>query len=244
MHSQTITSIFTDDPSNDFTVHLVKPIAITDETSLVYVEDIIIDNNWYNINKYNKTIKIKESVAGTVGDVSITLTEGFYSTKNELADHLETVFNSELNGTVTVTYSSITNKFTITNTNFWLFDFLSLNDASKVLGYGDSEINIGFLQTHISTKVVVLNNSWIYLKFYFNDSNVNNLFTDNQTMSIMIPITSGNGNPIVYKPDTPKLIQELNVSDNISTIRAVLYDQYLNPLQNDEGAVLINFQFN
>lgn len=244
MHSQTITSLFTSDPSNDFTINLEKPVFINDETSMVYIEDIIIENNWYNVNKYNKNIKISEFTELGIEDRIFGLDDGFYKNKDELALNLETVMNSALDGDVTVVYNKITDKFSVTCTNKFYFDFESVPDASKILGYGKNPPpNNLYLNTQINPTMIILHNSWIYIKFYFDDSNINNLFTNNQTMSIMIPITSSHGNPIVYKPDTPSLIEQLHNSSNISSIRVVLYDQYLNLLQNDEGAVLINFSF-
>ena len=95
-------------------------------------------NNLYNVNDYNNKIYINEN--GT--DFTLTLTNGYYDI-NDLETHLEQIFNADINGTLTVTTNTITNKFTFSNTLPFYFTFSTNthNSARKLLGLNavDSE---------------------------------------------------------------------------------------------------------
>lgn len=241
MESQIISSHFSGtSDSSDFTISLNKPISITKETSTVYIEDIMVKHTWYNINEHNKTIAIREDGI----DLVIALVEGYYPTKTILAAHMQTQFNATTAGVMTITYDTVTDRYTFDNaTLIWSFRFSVNSDPAAMLGYVNQTTDTSTSPTHVSVFTPLLFYSLIFMKFFFNESNVNALFVDNQTMSFSVPIVAGFGEMIFFKPDTRVMIQKLNTSDTISSIRIVLYDENLKLLNNHGGFVMVSFKF-
>ena len=101
-------------------------------------------NNIYNVNDNNNTIYLNEN--GT--NIQCTLTNGFYNT-TDFVNHLSTLLNNNLTGSVSVSLNDNTNKLTITNTITFYFTFGSNtnNSAFKLLGFNSQDGTTNTTQT-------------------------------------------------------------------------------------------------
>tara|TARA_E500000305_G_scaffold39550_2_gene30268 strand:+ start:827 stop:1687 length:861 start_codon:yes stop_codon:yes gene_type:complete len=154
-------------------------IALTDAT---------IPYNFNNINANNKTV--------VIGGTTYNLEEGNYSTF-DLANSLQTFITIE-DSNASITYSAITNKFTIRTTTVGTTSFL-FSTSFKVFGFADGSTtyNLSSASNVVSTGLanVLLYND-LYIRTNLNTNNI----LDNQLSTILckIPIDTSPFSNIIY----------------------------------------------
>ena len=116
------------------------------------LKSFVATNNLYNITDLNNKIYVGENDT----NITITLTNGYYYA-SDLKTHLQTKMNEVMTGTISVSFDEITNKFTITDTIVFSFDFLAntTNSARKLIGF--NEKNTSQSLTHVSDIPIDLN---------------------------------------------------------------------------------------
>lgn len=121
---------------------------------LLSVQHAIIPYSFYNINSKNNVITIQEIV-----DVNTTITNTLYLSNGnynayQLANYLGTLFPSSR---MVVTYDSIKNKFTFTNSTY-NFKFLSAySSCQELLGLSTNDLyNTSILKSLSSYKLINL----------------------------------------------------------------------------------------
>jgi hypothetical protein len=96
----------------------------------VKIQNVIIPLSYYNINSLNNSITFNDGVLRTA-----TLTLGSY-TANQLATMIQTAMNAISTLVFTITYNSITQKFTISSTsNFSLIFTIQTSLLPVMLGF-------------------------------------------------------------------------------------------------------------
>tara|TARA_R100000697_G_scaffold117641_1_gene139423 strand:- start:2133 stop:2993 length:861 start_codon:yes stop_codon:yes gene_type:complete len=154
-------------------------IALTDAT---------IPYNFNNINSTNKTV--------IIGGTTYNLEEGNYSTF-DLANSLQTFISIE-DSNASITYSAITNKFTIRTTTVGTTTFV-FSTSFKVFGFADGSTtyNLSSVSNVVSTGLanVLLYND-LYIRTNLNTNNI----LDNQISTILckVPIDVAPFSNIVY----------------------------------------------
>lgn len=125
--------------TTDVTVNLEQAIeCFTSEHLAVSLHSLSLPSSWYNIGPFDNSFEFKIS-AGAYQ--TLTVSPGNYNTR-QLANAIETLLNGLSLGTYTVSYSSITNHFTVsetTTTNEFSLRFTGSNTIHKQLGFAKDE---------------------------------------------------------------------------------------------------------
>lgn len=167
------------------------------------------------------------------GNKKAPITPGTY-THTELAVEVAIALNLASSNTWTCTYDHISDLFTLTASASSL---LTWNDpaghgssAHEVLGFIPHTTAAGLL--FVSTLSPVIEPSVLYVRVTFLEQSEEKLQTKINNYTFTIPITSAWRKNIVYKPDTPLLIQQFDSATVIKNLNIQVYSDLdeLNPI--------------
>lgn len=184
------------------------------------VISVEIPFSYYIFNDLNNTFTLTESTSGAS---VITITPGNYTSSQMITELNAQFITGGATAVYTVTYSSITNKFTITsdgggaNASFTL-TFGSAGDTTNTdphwfLGF-DSGVNASTLLVLISPNVILLSGpNYIYVNSQLQGQLTNNILPTgaenlgggNRGPQIAkVPVTTGPGSVIFYNDPAPE----------------------------------------
>lgn len=193
----------------------------------INIKSIEMPIGWYNIRNFNNILKFKiyDSVDMLVNSYSITLENGNYTGANIIAI-LQSLMNAVISGTTTtITYSTITNKITISLTNSFYIEIIE-TELSKILGFsnlqkGQSNIN--------SVNCCNLNfDNYIILNIKGAQSQYNN------NISIKLPVNVNQGQVLNLIGNNDLFNQKLEILDNVLyNLHIKITDKYGQSLSNN-----------
>lgn len=152
----------------------------------VSVENFACPYTFYNINSSNNLLVYYENVTYN----TLTITPGNYNTNSLISHLLETMTN------FTITYSSITNKFTFSNQV--QFNFASHSTCLSLLGFSTGLMSIN----NTLTSDICVNLSpyrCICIGSNLRTFSVNTLLPNNQSILASIPINTAPNSIIIYE---------------------------------------------
>lgn len=210
--------------SSNFTILLNDKVMLYGRKQLCLV-NFLGYNTLYNIDSNNNTINFFENSLNKTA----TLASGFYNA-NTLSTEISNVLTNASGGynTYTVTYSTLTNKYTISAANNFQLLFSSGANASvspfKVMGFSNSNGTSGIDTTlGTSTTGYDIVNLTLPLSFYvqinsFGSSNFKS--TDGDTFTFYVPSVSSNGQIIEYRSGG-YFEQWINIPSNMNVIERI-----------------------
>lgn len=172
----------------------------------------VIPNSFYNVSNLNNKLYVEHSVDG---NNTLTLTNGYY-TSSELATELKTQLDSISAVTYTVSFDSLTSKYTFTPSagNFgFKFTTNTSNSCRKLIGKNAVDDTLGASQ--ISDNNVDLAP---YKVLYFSIPSAGNyvLTSQNVNSSFYISVNEINGEEIRQDYHNDLIYLEFNQTINVS----------------------------
>ena len=211
--------------SSNFTILLNDKVMLLGRKQLGLV-NFIGYNTLYNIDSSNNKIDFYENL---IVMPPATLASGFYNA-NTLATEIGNALTTASSGynTYTVTYSTLTNKYTVSAGNNFKLLFSSGKNASvspwKVMGFSNSNGTSG-IDTTLGTSATGndIVNLTLPLSFYiqinsFGASNFKS--TDGDTFTFYVPSVASNGEIIEYRSGG-FFEQWINIPSNINVIERI-----------------------
>ena len=210
--------------SSNFEYTIKDSISIdTEQLSQARLTQVLIPHSFYHINANNNVIPFDDN--GTIFDAVIT--PGTY-THTQLATEIATAINAGAGvNTVSVIYDTNKDVFTTTSpANFrylWALNpSLSTALANIVMGY--TIVDTALALTSSSSQSPKISPTSLLLTIGFDEQSQEIGQTKFGRHTFVIPIVSDFGLPIIYKPDTPMLVQRFNKNTVIKKINVRLYD--------------------
>jgi hypothetical protein len=179
---------------SDFVYQLTQSVRFIKKSQnkqyYVRIENVRIPVSFYNINSNNNVLTFLDAASSE----SATITPGNY-TIDELLTELQVQMNLQVSGSpYTITYDDITQKVNIANSSANILTIQDTTALNSVIGFDNGQTiggssnddgnNIGYTNTmrHLKLQIpnIVSNN------LYSNDEN---LVTQIQPISVIIPIT-------------------------------------------------------
>lgn len=210
--------------SSNFTILLKDKVILNGRKQLCLV-NFLGYNTVYNIDSSNNTINFYENSTNKTAIIA----SGFYNA-DTLASEIQVVLNNASGGynTYTVSYSILTNRYTISAGNAFQLLFSSganaANSPWKVMGFSNSNGTSG-IDTTLATSTTgndVVNLS-LPLSFYIQINSFgscNFLTTDGDTFTFYVPSVSSNGQIIEYRSGG-YFEQWINIPSNINVIERI-----------------------
>lgn len=209
---------------NDFNITFNYPLP----EGYYQLKNTIIPNSIYVVNDTNNKIYFNENGSGS--DSTATLTNGNYTTAT-LATEIGTQMTAvtAFARTYTATYSSVTNKFTITvsaSTFKMRMGTNTTNSARYITGYNADDAT--YISSHTSDVMVNLTNNVYSCNIIIQSQSVTNYLYDNSNtlFTFSVPITTTFGDISVYEPikhyhlrlDTPTRNLKIQVRDDLNNL--------------------------
>jgi hypothetical protein len=193
-----------------------------------------IPYSFYNVNIRNNTLNFYLNNQPTM--ISVSVPVGNYNV-NTLLTALNTALSSY---NFTITYSSLTNKFTFTNTS--TFSFYSSSSIFAILGFYSSTSNSLLVSSLISGSYTLTSNAVVNLQTQqcvnictnFCTNNINSVNGQQSTILASIPINCPPYSIINYSNDSTT--NKVNLYSNLfASINIKLLDQ-------DNNLIDLNYQ--
>lgn len=199
-------------PSEKFGSTLENSTVTLYYTTFMNLHDIV--------NQYNKFFFFSEDGGATV---TATLVEGFYDA-NTLATQLQTQLNavSAFGAIYTVTFSSVTNKYTIAvggghtmaiipgTFNIYYETGMTADSIARTSQVSPGKVDVS------GPKVLHVLITPIYTRNVVSLPTIQSLFT--------VPLTAGFGKQELFVPNVP--VYELITSTNLKEMQITLYDEF------------------
>ena len=210
------------------------------ETNLIQVDDnysihlsvinASIPYSFYNINSTNNELTFHEYISGTSRGLTLYIEEGNYT-----AYQLATYLSQNLPNT-TVSYNSITNKFTFTNS---VNDFIIFNQYStcqNLLGLSTNDLYNGSVGKSLTLpfQINLAQNQMIKIATNFNAGSISNLNNNDMRILCSFPVNNAPYSLINYTNNDNYKIDLNNNTFNSINIKL---------LNQDEIPLILNNQF-
>lgn len=186
-------------------------------------------NTIYNVATNSNQIVVVEP--GVPQTVTLTIPVGDYDASS-LATAIQTAWNaSALTGTLTLTYSSLTGKYTFSSTVAFQLDFQVVTGVFytkmyQALGFNYNSITTSATSTTSPNTICLGRPTALYLNMQ--EAAESYTITDNSTTSYIVPIKVPFGNQIVYEGSTGfRQISKFKYKRDIANIQfAMRTDRY------------------